>query len=296
MNFPIKHAVRVALAVGGLIAAGATQAADIPSSGNSSLILFVVNTSLNEVYVRDLGVHVDDIIQQGTGTGQIGSSSYGATNTLPYALPTPTLNPDLTLQNFLAEDSTTSHYQWAVIGADSVFDSAAADAGNAVSPTDPARVAITTPRPSDTNTTYRASNSDLITLANSINSDFASYLAPLLTGAGASAKVSIGTSPGQIPVGTGHILNDFGKQPDQTEAALGSSLNFFLFASQPSGSNAAKARTFVLNDLTLSTAGVLSAATEVPLPAAVWLFGSGLLGLAGIGRRRQQQGSRQLSA
>ena len=27
---------------------------------------------------------------------------------------------------------------------------------------------------------------------------------------------------------------------------------------------------------------------EVPLPAAVWLFGTGLLGLAGIARRRNQ--------
>jgi hypothetical protein len=42
-------------------------------------------------------------------------------------------------------------------------------------------------------------------------------------------------------------------------------------------------------DLTLTNAGhlVLAAAgNAVPLPAAVWLFGSGLLGLFGIGRRR----------
>lgn len=33
-------------------------------------------------------------------------------------------------------------------------------------------------------------------------------------------------------------------------------------------------------------AGSMPASTPVPLPAAVWLFGSGLMGLAGIGRRR----------
>jgi hypothetical protein len=40
----------------------------------------------------------------------------------------------------------------------------------------------------------------------------------------------------------------------------------------------------------LSSAGdlVFSAPSAVPLPAAVWLFGSGLLGLAGIGRRKSQ--------
>lgn len=31
-----------------------------------------------------------------------------------------------------------------------------------------------------------------------------------------------------------------------------------------------------------------SGAPEVPLPAAAWLFGSGLIGLAGVARRRQQ--------
>jgi hypothetical protein len=48
----------------------------------------------------------------------------------------------------------------------------------------------------------------------------------------------------------------------------------------------------VLGDnLTLSASGLLSVAAgsvtpPVPLPAAVWLFGSGLLGLLGVGRRR----------
>jgi hypothetical protein len=36
-------------------------------------------------------------------------------------------------------------------------------------------------------------------------------------------------------------------------------------------------------DLTYTIAGV----SAVPLPAAVWLLGSGLLGLAGIGRRKK---------
>jgi len=37
----------------------------------------------------------------------------------------------------------------------------------------------------------------------------------------------------------------------------------------------------------LSANGTLSTISAVPLPAAVWLFGAGLFGLVGIGRRRQ---------
>jgi hypothetical protein len=42
---------------------------------------------------------------------------------------------------------------------------------------------------------------------------------------------------------------------------------------------------YVLASVQLTSAGTLEA-TPVPLPAAVWLFGSGLLGLVGVGRRR----------
>jgi hypothetical protein len=46
----------------------------------------------------------------------------------------------------------------------------------------------------------------------------------------------------------------------------------------------------VLGTATLTANGVTFAAassgTPVPLPAAIWLLGSGLLGLAGVGRRK----------
>jgi hypothetical protein len=46
----------------------------------------------------------------------------------------------------------------------------------------------------------------------------------------------------------------------------------------------------LLGTATLSANGVTfapeSSGTPVPLPAAIWLLGSGLLGLAGVGRRK----------
>jgi hypothetical protein len=70
-------------------------------------------------------------------------------------------------------------------------------------------------------------------------------------------------------------------------------LYFLLFSSATSSGRTA-VNGSVLNDstgapvtFTLSNAGILTASVgAVPLPAAVWLLGSGLLGLIGIGRRR----------
>jgi hypothetical protein len=47
---------------------------------------------------------------------------------------------------------------------------------------------------------------------------------------------------------------------------------------------------YILGKVTLGTNGTLTFAANasaVPLPAAVWLFGSGLMGLVGVSRRRK---------
>lgn len=57
-----------------------------------------------------------------------------------------------------------------------------------------------------------------------------------------------------------------------------------------SGLGAGAATTSLLTsdyDLTDATAGHFLVRAAVPIPAAVWLFGSGLLGLAGIARRKK---------
>ena len=87
------------------------------------------------------------------------------------------------------------------------------------------------------------------------------------------------------------LANTFGLPPGVAGADLGSASNFFMVSSG-GGSNALSSRAFIFNSLTLAADGTLSAAatgggSEVPVPAAVWLLGSGLAGLAGIGRRRK---------
>jgi hypothetical protein len=71
--------------------------------------------------------------------------------------------------------------------------------------------------------------------------------------------------------------------------AVGSSAAFYGITDNNSTST--QVQSYVLGSLELYANGTLATlssggGSSVPIPAAVWLFGSGLLGLAGIGRRR----------
>jgi hypothetical protein len=67
-------------------------------------------------------------------------------------------------------------------------------------------------------------------------------------------------------------------------AALGQDSN--LYAMTGNSSPTAAGQVYSGAEVTMLANGTLETVSAVPLPAAVWLLGSGLLGLAGIGRRR----------
>jgi multimeric flavodoxin WrbA len=75
--------------------------------------------------------------------------------------------------------------------------------------------------------------------------------------------------------------------------SVGSSLGFYNIVSTGRSSvsinqykNSAGAGYWFLSNTGDLTYNIAAAAAPVPLPAAVWLLGSGLLGMAGIARRR----------
>jgi hypothetical protein len=106
---------------------------------------------------------------------------------------------------------------------------------------------------------------------------------------GATYAFTSGGSSGNV-WGSGQGLNgagsttEYGNGPDAGSATQGTSET--LFGVTGNGTTGAL-QSYVLGSLKLGTDGSLTLTNaQVPLPAALWLFGSGLLGLAGVGRRR----------
>jgi hypothetical protein len=81
---------------------------------------------------------------------------------------------------------------------------------------------------------------------------------------------------------------------NQADTAIGTTAyNLYGFSSNGGASGAGliyQLGTATFNGTLLSFTGNTASNTTVPLPAAAWLFGSGLLGLLGIGRRRDSSG------
>jgi hypothetical protein len=94
-------------------------------------------------------------------------------------------------------------------------------------------------------------------------------------------------SPAESTIGFSQFPGDLG--------AVGETLSFYRFFADQSdplfNGSFVKYSSFTLN-LAGNVASLVyngtTGGTEVPLPAAVWLFGSALLGFAGIGRRRRE--------
>jgi hypothetical protein len=269
----MKNAIRLALAgtamLGSALAHG--QAAPAPSTGVSDLWLFVTDPSKNETYARDTGVLITSLAP----------STFTPAASLVSSPVTIDIAPDSTLTSFLTSTAGDTLF-WGVQGDNQMGTKPAKPGNNDIVQ------ANNLPAANTGNITFGAFTS----INSGMNADEA-YMGSGGVNKGSSFVFSLASgSPGANAWGTGPggqggsvDLYSFGANGEIPTSGTGSVAGLYLLTGDSSTTGI---ESYVLSttlsfgsDGTLSTGGA-----PVPLPAAVWLFGSGLLGLAGVGRRR----------
>lgn len=300
----MKHKLKLLVAATAMAAglAGQANAAILNSqSGNGELFLVAWSESLQRSYTRDLGIQMNNFLtatNQGSTTGGTlapvagsyafnpsASPAIGAGNvtTAGYSL---TFQTDALMTSWLGNGSTlASDVVWMVGAMDGT--------GTGTN----GRRYLTTVRPGVTEGNIETAQSN--SLLNNFSTGDVLITAVNQTGTHATGTNGSGTatpadSSAYAPVSFGDRWN--GNAAFDATAGVGQSMEFFFMTASSTlatgraradhYANAFGASLWTLSSDARLTYAAASVVSEVPVPAAVWLFGSGLIGLIGIGRRR----------
>lgn len=263
----------------GLALAASTAHADValPSTGNGELTLFVRNDTTGEVYARGLQINIESVLSMATVNGAFtGDTATGAVQQINYSLST--IGPDANLSGFL---NNTDSFSWTIM------------AGDNTSGTNDQRRYLTTTLVSygtaaEGKTPSAVTNGNLGTNWNNLNT-----MLNTLNGVLAGSTVGDGTSTatngqwrqtGAVP---GSQMGNWSGQGPNTVVGLGTAAHLYVLTTVTGGTGA-RARVYEGFDVVLNLDGSLSAVAppSVPLPPAVWMLMSGLVTLAGVGRRK----------
>ncbi len=283
MKTAIKTAIQIALA-GAALVGGAAQAQIITNTpataGGSDLVLFVSDLTTGKYFAQDLGNPLDSVYSK----SKVQSDGVLHTDGT-FSLPSSFSQTDALLGSFLASNSSSDNVEYSVL---------AADHTSTTSGLGSQRFLLTTPhdltggnpvgsqQPFFTNGNVNTAATGLNSLVKFVNNNYGTSNTSSLSGWGDS------TAQGTVSQGKNAPLSWISTSLGNG-AAIGTAQNLFLFATNGAGLSSA-ANTYVGGTVNINSAGVITytapATSPVPLPAAVWLFGSGLLGLIGVGRRR----------
>lgn len=277
MNSIVKSAIAGALALG----ATSAFALGVPSTNSSDLILYVDAESSTGastgVYAYDTGITLKSLMPGGYVSG-------AANNTTAFSIASQVVGPSSTLSSFLSSHSGST-FEWTLEGGQ--YNGAGTTAQNSNTKTAGSALAIFTSK--NLTGASGATTAVASTMQNFLNgySDDVTNggLQALLT----SKETANGSESTAPPARTKYGF--FGA--DDLGANNGTSLKLFGLT----GNNSiGTVQSYVLGTVSLSANGTLTIAgnstggggtAPVPLPPAVWLFGSGLLGLVGVSRRRK---------
>jgi hypothetical protein len=273
--------VKVALAGSVLAASTGAYASGttLPSTDTSNLLFYVTNTATKNTYTEVLTQLI------GTGAGSYfnstqanASTTQGSVNTLTgdsnFSL---NLSADTALTSFIGTGGTA--YKWGII------------AGAYANPQDTqGNTLVVTTSTGAANATHGVLNVTDTNLGGAVISDIQSDVVALnaqtFDGTNGTVNGIFGTT-----ASAGNELTLYGAATSGTDVALGGSST--LYGLTTNGLGNTKNIVYSLGSATFSSAtDILSftgnpGGSSVPLPAAAWLFGSGLLSLLGISRRRQ---------
>jgi hypothetical protein len=271
MNILVKSAVATALGLG----ATSAFALGVPNTNSSNLILVVENLTTQATYALDTGIAINTVLP----TANVVKGTILGT-TMPQI--SQTIAPSAALTAFLASNPASGD-SWTLEGGQ--YNGAGVNLStNANSNAVGAAKMIFASAIGTTNNGVVANFNlgNLTTFENGINTDITTggVLNPLTTaaetsgtglyGANAQTKYSLIGASDMGAVGVTNAIQLFGF----TGNAVAGTLN-----------------SYILGSATLAADGTLAinpgSPAPVPLPAAVWLFGSGLMGLVGVSRRRK---------
>ena len=279
----MKTLIRFAVA-GALMAgfAATAQAQNTPSSGNSDLWVFVSDATAKTTFAVDSGLSLSSLLPTSSlVSGAVLDTSISANFSVAATS---------ALSSYIAAANTAGHtLQWAVLGAQFpgtitspgfrkpggstvMFDNIASVGGN---------ISQALLSPNLQNIESGIDGDEMYMKNNGYVTGGRSYSWT------DPASSNVGNVWGASTGGNGGSTDLYGQEFDQAGIALGTTNTLYALT----GNNSpGQVQSYILGtNITVTADGTLKIGgtpPTVPLPAAVWLFGSGLLGLFGVGRRR----------
>lgn len=281
----------IGIAVAGALALGyqaSALAQATPDSDNADIWLFVADPATQTTFAEDTGIAISSIMP--TYNGSTVDPAYVTNANLLSGVFTANINkgPSTALSNFISSNGA-SNLEWAIeaVQYNTSSFTAAKKPGSVIGLTDnnanPAQIGGM--QLSGNLEPWGSSfDPDVLYLDNTLATGGSTYA----WSAGGSAGQVWGGPPGASSAGS---TTEYGQGPDQSGVGLGTQATMYgVTGNLTTG----QVQSYILGQLELTATGTLetiSNVTQTPLPGALLLFGSGLVGLIGIGRRRSAASS-----
>jgi len=270
MNTLVKAAIAGVLSLG---ATGAFAAIGDPWSNSSDLILVVENATTHAAYALDTGISLNTLLP---------TSSLVSGAVLDQSIKTginDTVAASGAFQSFLSANPASGDL-WTLEGGQYNGNSSATATNSNSKLAGDGKMVITSQIGTNNNATVNAKQlGNMQSFLNGLQPDIHAPSSPP-----GLNPLETATETGAASTSSGAEAN-YGFLTANDFSSLGSAA-IQLFGFTGNGSTG-KLQSYILGKATLGANGTLNITTpSVPLPAAVWLLGSGLLGLFGVSRRR----------